>query len=154
MRARTIITILLLLATAACSSYRKEFDANPPFAPHYFQKLDVKLTWQSERNGQEILLSGTVTNLRYAFLRDLELTARLLDEKGRVLARETVADFATYIPSGEAAPFSMNLRFPAGTVPARLRFNYTYGLAEEPPAFRGYGGYDDVPHFGKLDAPL
>lgn len=154
MRVQTIIVILLLLATTACSTYQKQFDSNPPFAPHYFQELYVKLAWQSERNGQEILLSGTVTNLGDAYLRDFQLTARLLGEKGGVLARETVADFATYIPSGQAEPFRMNLRFPAGTFPARLRFNYTYWLAEEPPAFRGYGGYEDIPHFGNLDAPL
>ena len=155
MRVRTIIAILLLLATAACSTYRKEFDANPPYAPHYFRKnIDVEVAWQAERTGQEIRLSGTVTNFRYAYMRDLELTARLLDEKGGVLARETLTDFPTYIPSGKSAPFQMKLRLPDGTAPARLRFSYTYFLAEEPPAARGYGGYEEIPHFGNVDAPL
>jgi len=154
MRVRSIIVILLLLSMTACSTYRKEFDVNPPYAPHFFRNIDVEVAWQAERTGQEIRLSGAVTNRRYAFLRDLELTGRLLDEMGGVLARETLADFPTYIPSGKAAPFHMNLRLPDGAVPARLRFSYTYWLAEEPPAVRGYGGYEDVPHFGKFDAPL
>lgn len=154
MRVRSIIAILLLLVTAACSTYRREFDANPPFAPHYYRNFDVEVAWQAERSGQDVRLSGTVTNHRYAYLRDLELTARLLDEKGNILARETDSDFPTYIPSGKAAPFQMKLSLPDGTTPARLRFNYTYLLAEEPPAFRGYGGYEDIPHFGNFDAPL
>jgi hypothetical protein len=154
MKARALIAILLLLAAAACSTYRREFDANPPFAPHYFRNFDVEVAWQTERSGQEVRLSGAVTNRRYAYLRDLELTARLLDEKGLVVARETLADFPTYIPAGKATPFRMDLRLPAGTTPARLRFSYTYWLAEEPPAFRGYGGYEDIPHFGNFDAPL
>ncbi len=154
MRMRSIMTFLLLLATASCSTYRKEFDANPPFAPHYFRNIDVEVAWQSQRTGQEMRLSGAVTNRRYAYLRDLELTVWLLDEKGGVVARETRVDFPTYIPSGKSAPFQLNLRLPAGTSPARLRFSYTYFLAEEPPAVRGYGGYEDVPHFGNFDAPL
>jgi len=148
------MTFLLLLATASCSTYRKEFDANPPLAPHYFRNIDVEVAWQSQRTGQEMRLSGAVTNRRYAYLRDLELTVWLLDEKGGVVARETRVDFPTYIPSGKSAPFQLNLRLPAGTSPARLRFSYTYFLAEEPPAVRGYGGYEDVPHFGNFDAPL
>ena len=154
MGVRSIIAILLMLATAACSTYRREFDANPPFAPHFYRSFDVEVAWQAERTGQDVRLSGTVTNRRYPYLRDLGLTARLFDEKGNVLARETDDDFPTYIPSGKGAPFHVILTLPDGTTPARLRFNYTYFLAEEPPAFGGYGGYDDTPHFGNFDAPL
>jgi hypothetical protein len=151
MRVRTIIVILLLLATAGCSAYRTQFDSNPPFAPHYIQKPYVKLAWQSERNGQHIMVSGTVTNTGDPFLHDFELTVRLLDEKGGALAKESATDFSTYIPSGQAEPFRFDLRIPAGTAPARLHFNYTYWLTEAPPAFRGY---DDIPHFGTMDGPL
>jgi hypothetical protein len=151
MRRRSLIAILLVLAMAACSTFRQEFDANPPFAPHFYRHFDVEVSWQAERTAQNVRLSGEVTNRRYAYLRDLELTARLLDEKGKVLGRQTIGDFPTYIPFGKAEPFRMNLSLPAGTVPARLSFSYTYLLAEEPPAFNGYA---DVPHFGTFDAPL
>ncbi len=154
MRARIIVAVLIVMASAACSTYRIEFDANPSYAPHYFRKLDVEVAWQAERAGQDLHLSGAVINHRYAYLRDIELTIRVLDEKGHVLAKESLADFQTYIPPEKAEPFHLNLRLPVGTTPARLRFNYTYWLAEEPPAFRGYGGYEDVPHFGNFDAPL
>jgi len=154
MRGRSIVAILLVLATTACSTYRREFDANPPFASHYYRNFDVEVAWQAEQTGQDVHLSGAVTNRRYAYLRDLELTARVVDEKGNVLARGKIHEFPTYIPSGKAAPFRMNLSLPGGTTPARLRFNYTYLLAEEPPAARGYSGYEHVPHFGNFDAPL
>lgn len=154
MRIRTVFVVMLLMATTACSSYRKEFDANPSYAPHYFRNNGVEIAWQAERTDMEIRISGTVTNHRYAYLRDLELKGRILGEKGTVLARETLNDFPTYIPTGKAAPFRMNLRLPTGTDPQRLRFNYTFWLAEEPPAVSGYSGYEDVPHFGNFDAPL
>jgi hypothetical protein len=154
MNLRYVLTILLLLATAACSTYRTEFDANPPYASHFFRNRDVEVAWQAENSSQEIRLSGTVTNHRYAYMRDLELTTRLLGEKGAVLVKETRIDFPTYIPSGQGAPFQMKLRIPEGASPARLRFNYTYWLPEEPPAVRGYSGYEDIPHFGKFEAPM
>ena len=154
MRVLTYITMMLVLALSSCSTYRKEFDTNPPYASHYFRSNDVEVAWQTDRTEGGIRLAGTVTNRRYAYLRDLELTVRLASEKGTVAARETFADFPTYIPSGQAAPFKLVLRQPEGTIPARLHFNYTFWLAEEPPAVRSYGGYDDTPHFGRFDAPL
>jgi starvation-inducible outer membrane lipoprotein len=93
MRVRSIIVITLMLATAACSTYRREFDSNPPFSSHYYRIFDVEVAWQAERSGQDVRLSGTVTNRRYAFLRDLELKARLFDAQGNTLARESNADF-------------------------------------------------------------
>jgi len=87
-------------------------------------------------------------------MRDLELTVMLIDEKGNVLVRETTASFPTFIPPGQSEPFRMTLRFLSGASPARLRFVYTYSLAEHPPAVKGYGSYESDLHFGNLDAPL
>jgi hypothetical protein len=154
MTRRSIIAILLLVATAACSASRKEYDTNPSYSPHFFRKYDLGLTWQAERKDHEIVLLGTVVNRRSMYMRDLELTVRLLNDKGEILAMETVAEFPTFMPTGEGAPFHLNLRFPEGTAPARLRFGYTYWLTEQPPALKGYGGHEDIPHFGNLDAPL
>jgi len=153
MNMRTIIALLLLLAMTACSAYRREFDANPPFAPHTVRSFDVEIAWQAERKDHEILVAGTVANRRTAYLRDLELTVRLLDDKGKVIAGETTTDFPTYLPSGKSEPFRLGLRFPADRAPAGLRFAYTYRLVEEPPAFRG-GDSGEVPRFGTFDAPL
>ncbi len=154
MRIRSIIVILLMLATAACSAYRRELDSNPPFSSHHYRSFDVAVAWQAERAGQDVRLSGTVTNNRFGFMRDLELKARILDAEGKTLARETIADFPAYIPSGKSESFNMNLTLPDGRTPVRLRFNYTYNLVEEPPAVGGYAGYDHIPRFGTFDAPL
>ena len=154
MRLRSITFFLLLLATAACSANRIEFDANPPYAPHFYRKFDVEVTWQASRTGRDISLTGTVTNLRDQFMCELDLTARLLNEKGDVLAEETFTGFPRFIPSGKAAPFNMKIRLPEGSAPARLRLSYAYWLADEPPSFLGYAGYGDIPHFGNFYAPL
>jgi len=153
MNMRTIIALLLLLTITACSAYRREFDANPPFAPHAVRSFDVEIAWQAERKDHDIVLAGTVANRRSGYLRDLELTVRLLDDKGETIAKETITDFPTYLPAGKSEPFHLGLRFPADRAPARLRFGYTYRLIEEPPAFRGHDS-GEVPRFGTFDAPL
>ena len=149
MTKRLIVAALLLLTVAGCAGYRKELDVNPPFAPHRFRSYDLEVIWQAEQGADGIHLAGTVVNRRDYFLHDLELTARLLDREGKVLARETYTAFPTYIPPGTDAPFRMKLRTPPGKV-ERVRFSYVYWLTEAPPAFRGY---DDVPYFGSFVSP-
>jgi len=143
------LVLLLLLATAACSVYHKELDKNPSFSPHHFSYYDVEIAWQAERTGQRVSLAGTVTNRRSYYLRDLELTVRLTDERRKILARETYADFPTYIPPGRSEPFRMEFRPSPDFAPTHVRFTYIYWLAEEPPAFTQYR---DVPYFGNFES--
>ena len=111
MSARCLGAMLLFLAITACSAYRQEIatapiSAKPAFTPHYFSNRDVEVVWQEERNGQEIRLTGTVTNRHKAFMRDLVLTSRLLNDISRDLARATVSEFPTYCLCWQAVPMS------------------------------------------------
>lgn len=151
---RLTSVILLMLVTAACAAYHREFDANLPFAPHFSRNFDVEVAWQSVQTGSILKVAGSVTNRRYAFLQDFELTAKIFDQKGALLASETSDSFPNYIPSGKSEPFAMTLTLPDGATPTRLSFHYDYFLKEEPPVFRGYGESGDTPHFGTFDAPL
>src|SRR6266540_449174 len=146
-----IVTLLLLPAIWGCSHYRKEIDSNPPFASHHFRYYDVAISWQAEKTTNGIRLAGTVTNLRSFYLRDLELTARLVDEQGKVMARGHFADFSNYIPPGKTETFRLEVASPPAITPEKVRFTYVYWLAEEPPAFRGYS---DVPYFGSFESFL
>ncbi len=145
-----LATLLLLLATA-CSTYRKELDSNPPFSSHRFRAYDLEISWQAEKTADGVRLVGAVTNRRSYYLHDLELTARLADERGRIVARETYADFPNFIPPGKTEAFQLELHPAPGSAPQQVRFTYVYWLAEEPPAFRGYG---DVPTFGNFNSSL
>jgi hypothetical protein len=151
MALRLILVTLLLLATAACSAYHKELDGNPPFASHHYRYHDLDVVWQSEQTGDGIRVTGTVTNRRNHYLRDLELTVRLLDSWGAFLAKNIAADFPTYVPPGKTVPFRMEFPLSPGAAPEWVRFTYVYWLAEEPPGFRGY---DEVPYFGNFNSPL
>ncbi len=145
-----LLSSLLVLAVTACTPYGRELDFNPPFTPHRFRSFDVEVNWRTERTDSLVRVEGTVTNRRSFYLQYLETTVRLLDDKGRLLGRESFTDFPTYLPPGKTEPFRMEFRLPPGAAPARLGFTYTYWLAEEPPAFRVNG---DVPHFGHFESP-
>ena len=72
MALRLMLVSLFLLATAACSAYRKELDGNPPFTSHHYRYYDLDVVWQSERTDEGIRVTGKVTNRRDYYLRDLE----------------------------------------------------------------------------------
>jgi hypothetical protein len=151
MMRRLLFVSLFLLAVTGCSATRRELDANPPFTPHHYRYHDMEVKWQTGRTDGMIRLEGTVTNRRYAYMWGLETTVRLMDAKGKILARETFADYPTYLAPGKTERFRMEFRLPPDFAPKRLSFSYIYWLVEEPPAFRRY---DDNPHFGHFDSPL
>jgi uncharacterized lipoprotein YmbA len=159
MKARFVMAMLLLMAITSCSSYRTEIDTRPAYSkpsytPHYFRNRDVEVVWQTERSGQEVRLSGTVTNHRNAFMRDLMLKTRLLNEISRDLTKETVTNCTASSQCLKVVPFHITLQIPNGTTPKRLHINYAYWVAEEPSSARGYVALKDFPHFGVIDVLL
>lgn len=145
------VILLLLLSCAGCAIPHKEIDNNPPFSAHYFRYHDLDIKWQAERNAGGISITGTVHNVRSYYLQDLELTGRLLNDQGRVVVRETYADFPDYLPPDTSVPFHLEFRLSPGTRAERIHFSYVYLLAEPVPPFRVD---EDVPHFGTFVSPL
>jgi hypothetical protein len=151
MAKRFIMVMLLLLTTAGCAGYRSTADTNPAFSAHNVRHYDVEVNWRAEQAPDGVIrLQGTVTNARYYHLQDLELNARLVDQKGKVVARDNFADFPVYLPPGKTEPFRMEFRVPPGTQPDKLRFSYYYWLAEGAPAYRNI----EEPKFGGFISPL
>jgi len=140
---------LLLLVVAGCSVYHKELDGNPAFSSHRFSYYDVEIAWRSKGHGDKLQVAGTVRNLRSYYLRDFEITARLVDQQGKIFDRQTYADFSTYIPPGSKEPFRMEFHLPPGSQIKQIHFSYYYWLTEAAPQFRGN---EDVPTFGSFTA--
>lgn len=146
---RLLWLALLLLAIAGCSAYHKELDSNPAFSSHRFSYYDVEVAWRSAAHENTFLVTGTVSNLRSYYLRDFEITARLVDQQGNIYGRQTYADFPTYISPGRTEPFKMAFHTPSGTKIKQIHFSYYYWLTEAAPQFRGN---EDVPTFGSFTA--
>ncbi|MCM2356976.1 MAG: hypothetical protein NDI77_02425 [Geobacteraceae bacterium] len=152
MTGKIIAGAVILLLLAACATPRKELDTNPPFSSHYYRYYDLEILWKSARTDNVISIEGTVRNLRYYYLRDLELTASLLDDKGEVVAKETFASFPTLLDTSGSERFRLELRLKPGEAPRRIRFSYTYQLADtyQLPGYpRG-----DVPRFNSFESNL
>ncbi|HZZ84039.1 MAG TPA: hypothetical protein VFE30_05840 [Anaeromyxobacteraceae bacterium] len=150
MAARFLIAALVLSTITGCAHYRKELDDHPPFSEHSFRYHDVEVHWRAQDLGETLRISGTISNLRSFFLQDLELTARLVDSRGKVFARGTASDFPSYVSPSTTEPFELAISTPVGTKTERIRFSYFYWLAEGAPELRGHA---DVPHFGSFDSP-
>jgi len=148
---RKILLAALLVLTTGCVHYHKELDTNPPFTAHRFRYYDVEINWQAVQGNDGVRVDGTVNNLRSDYLENMELTARLVDRQGKVLARQTYTDFSTDIPPGKPEPFRLEFNIAPGTQPALIRFSYYYWPIEAAPRFRGETG--DTPVFGNFDAP-
>ncbi|HEY4744148.1 MAG TPA: hypothetical protein VIH45_05770 [Desulfuromonadaceae bacterium] len=146
-----LAAVLAVAFTAGCTLYHKELDTNPAYSDHQFRYYDLEIAWRAEQTDGTLRLTGTVNNLRSDYLWDMELTSRLVGRDGKVFARQTYADFPTYLAPGKPESFRMEFRLVPGTQPERIHFTYNYWPVEAAPRFRGNVG--DTPVFGSFDAP-
>lgn len=146
-----LLAALLVLAGAGCTPYHKQLDTNPAYNGHHYRYYDLEIAWLSEVKNDTLSIAGTVTDLRSDYLWDMELTSRLVGRDGKTFARQTYADFPTYLAPGKPEPFRMEFRLLPGAQPERIRFSYTYWPVEASPRFRGDVG--DTPVFGGFEAP-
>lgn len=147
---RMLLAALFLLSATGCANYHKELDQNPPFSEHRYRYFDVEILWRAQQSDNVIRITGSVRNLRVSALQDLELTARIVNQQRRVVARAGFTDFPNLITTGKTQPFSMELTLPPGTSPKELHLSYFYLLAEAAPEIRN----DEDPHFGSFESPL
>jgi hypothetical protein len=104
-----------------------------------------------QRNNNDILISGVVSNMRSYYLQRLQLTARLMNEQGKVIARGTYVTFPDYLAPGTPAPFLLEFHLPHGTLVKQVHFSYIYWVFNAEPAFRVYV---NVPRLGTFASPL
>lgn len=144
MAMRIVLYSLMFTLLAACTGYRPpRFDS--ALYPHCYQGYDLALSWRTGRDGSSVTIDGFVRNNRNAFLRGMELTLELLDDRGRKLSAATFFFIPDLIQLDELKPFDLKLPLPPDTVPKRLKFRYKYYLHGE--------GYQ-TPYFHSFEAEL
>ncbi len=121
-----LLAAFLLLVLSGCAGYPKVQDSNPPFSEHHYRYYDLDVQWRAEGSDGLLRLTGTVRNLRDLYLQDLELSARLVNREGKVIARDFFPDFPNYIPPGTTEPFHLQFRVPPGEEAKEVRFRYYY----------------------------
>lgn len=114
--------------------------------PNRVSYYDLTVSWKVTRSEGKAAIDGTVVNTSYYYLRDLELTATLLDTGGKEIGEKTFFVIPGQLSLDETAPFSLTIPLIPGRVAEKIRFYYRYRLAEEGP----FG----TPRFQEFEAPL
>ncbi|RNC67512.1 MAG: hypothetical protein ED859_14310 [Desulfuromonadales bacterium] len=141
--ARVVLVTLMAILLAGCTGADSSTVRNRPL-PRSYAFYDLKISWETTRDPQGVTITGTVRNQSYYYIRDLELTASLLDANGTPFAEETFFFLPNLFALDETAPFT--IRFPVGEdkQPDTIRFFYRYRLAEEgqhgTPRFHSFTG--------------
>lgn len=119
----------ILLLLSACAVQHTNLDANPAFTSHRYSSSDLEVLWKSEKTENGVRVQGTLTNPRSDLpYNSLELTAKLLDDNGKVLAKGNHA-FPNRFAGSE--PFSMDIPLAQKELVSRIKFSYSYGTVED-----------------------
>lgn len=145
MKLRIITLAIAMCLLGACTGYTPQ-RYDPALYPRSYRFYDLALFWRIDRDATRITIPGFVRNTRYAYIKDLELSATLLDEKGKAIGEATMFFFPRLLAMDELAPFTLNIPLKSGAQPAKLKFFYRYRLAE-----RGYGG---SPYFYSFETEI
>ncbi|WP_298271071.1 FxLYD domain-containing protein [Geobacter sp.] len=144
MRPCTLIAVLIAATLAGCT-----LPATVPPVQHYPNRVsyyDLTVSWKVTRSAGKVAIEGAVANTSYYYIRDLELTATLLDAGGKEVGEKTSFIIPSQLAIDETAPFSMTIPVTPGAVAERIRFFYRYRLAGEGPS--------GFPRFQDFEVPI
>lgn len=118
---------ILSLITACAVSHVKQ-DANPAFSNHQFSNHELDISWKTENSDKGVRIDGTVKNVRPDLpYTSLQLTAKVLDETGKVLGTGTKSFDGRFTGS---EPFSIEIPVQKESV-KKIKFAYSYGTTED-----------------------
>ncbi|TSK07158.1 MAG: hypothetical protein FPO08_11105 [Geobacter sp.] len=136
---RLALTVMMLSMITACASTHSKQDANPAYASHQFSNHEVAIAWKAQETDKGVRIDGTVQNVRQDIpYTSLQLTAKLLDAKGKVMAKETKT-FSGRFAGTE--PFTIEIPVENKQCIDELDFSYSYGRDED--FYKG--GFRSVP---------
>lgn len=125
-----VAAILLLLS--ACGITHNKHDSNPAYSEHQYYGHDVDIIWKSEKTNTGVRIAGTVTNSRYdSPYKGFELTATLLDENKKVLAKDMYKAGPGHLAGTASEPFRLDIPLENKEQLRHIKFFYSYGTSED-----------------------
>jgi len=119
---------ILSLITACALSHVKQ-DTNPAFSNHQFSNHELDIAWKTENSDKGVRIDGTVKNVRPDLpYTSLQLTAKVLDENGKVLGTGTKSFQGRFAGS---EPFSIEIPLVQKESVKKINFAYSYGTTED-----------------------
>ena len=122
----------ILLFLSACAIPHNKHDTNPAFSEHQYNGHDVNIVWKSEKTDTGIRIAGAVTNSRYELpYEGFELTASLLDENKKILAKNIFRTGAGHLTGSVPEPFKMGIPLENKDMLRKIKFFYSYGNLDD-----------------------
>ncbi|SNB45973.1 FxLYD domain-containing protein [Geobacter sp. DSM 9736] len=148
MRKLHFLVVLLALFITGCSGYRSADTPGAP-SPGYYTTRDLELVWRTEMTEDRLAVQGFARDKLYSDLKELSITATLLDASGKRLGTETYTSFPAKLAPNQTNPFTLSFPLRAKTErPSRIQFFVSYHIVEgklsDTPAFHSFEA--DIPH--------
>lgn len=141
----TLLFAMLLTSLCSCAGYTPP-TVTPDRYPGSYSTRDVEVSWRIEETPESVVVQGVIRDKFNFYLRDLDLTATLLDSTGKKISRDAFHAFPGQIAPNEINPFTLTFPLNAGDQPARIKFFIRYNIIEEK--------YSDIPYFQSFEADL
>jgi hypothetical protein len=127
---RWVLMMVMMTALAGCAAWNAERPNPVAGLPYHHSDFDLKVAWKTSLTDEGLVVEGLIKNVRYAYMRDLDVTVALLDREKRVLAEhgELLVPVSLYIDYDQ--PFSVVLRDARPAPGDLLRFRITYRAVE------------------------
>lgn len=123
------LAIGILSIIAACAVPRTKLDTNPAYTAHHFANHEVEMSWKTENTDKGVRIDGTVKNVRPDLpYTALQVTAKALDENGKVLGKGSKAFEGRFAGS---EPFTIEIPLPQKENVKKINFSYSYGTTED-----------------------
>ncbi|BBA69395.1 FxLYD domain-containing protein [Geobacter sulfurreducens] len=130
MHAKHLLLALMLFLTAGCAHTAGSLRPAETY-PNSYEFFDFAFSWKTTIGPDGATIDGVAENRTYYYIRDLELTATLLDEGGTPIGTGSFLFFPNQLAIGERADFSIPVRAALAAKPKTIRFFYRYYLSEE-----------------------
>lgn len=144
MRKLAAAAVYALMATACAYSPSPRFE--PSLYPHVHQAFDLTFFWRADRTPDTLTLSGFLKNRIHFKIRDVEVSAVLLNPAGEKMGKEVVSFVLEDVAMDDYAYFTLPLSLDAAGNPANARIYYRYNLVERESGV--------LPQYHSFDIPL
>ncbi|GFO64788.1 hypothetical protein M1B72_05235 [Geomonas paludis] len=119
------IFLILFLLVGACTTYPDLQQQRMAALPQHYKQFDVLMGYEVLPAGGHTVVQGVVKNVRYFRMRNLEIWAAQLDDRGKVRAQGMTFIMPSELGLDESTDFSIKIPAPLAAGD-RLRITYKY----------------------------
>lgn len=126
---KLFMAVICSLVFAACA-YNPPPQFDPAVYPNVYQGFDLTFFWRTDRSPDTITISGFLKNRIHPKIRDIDVSAVMLDRAGKEVGKEVVSFVLQDVEMDDLAYFSLPLTQAGINIPRMARIYYRYNFVE------------------------